>query len=57
MEYILNDVFTTFLDPESGRCVAVYRRPDSSRISLKIILICVLKMHKGLTGLEQHDGE
>ncbi len=30
---------------------------ESSWISSKNILICVLKMNEGLTGLERHEGE
>ncbi len=36
-------------------CVAVYAGSDSSQISYKNILICVLKMNEGLTSLEQHE--
>ncbi len=55
MDYF-NDVLTTFLSLEYGSCVAVYGGPENSDFQ-KNILICVLKMNKGLTGLERHEGE
>ncbi len=42
---------------ERGSYVAVYGGSESSRISSNKILICVLKMNEGLTGLEGHEGE
>ncbi len=30
---------------------------QGQKYSIKIVLICVLKMIKGLMGLEQHEGE
>ncbi len=41
---------------ECFSCVAVNEGSDSSDL-IKNVLICVLKMNKGLTGLEQHEGE
>ncbi len=55
MDYF-NNVFTTFLCLDRGRTLAVYGGSESSQISSKI-LICVLKMNEGLTGLERHEGE
>ncbi len=54
MDYF-NDVLTTFLSLECGSCIAVYDGSESSRISSKNILICVLKMNEGLVGLERHE--
>ncbi len=52
MDYF-NDVLATFLSLDRVRILAVYMgASESSRNSLKIILICVPKMNKGLTGLE-----
>ncbi len=48
-----NNVLTTYLGLELGRCVA---GSESSHISSKNILMCVLKMNEGLTGLELHEG-
>ncbi len=56
MEYF-NNVLTNFLGLERGSSVAVYAGSESSQISSKNILICVLKMNEGLTGLEQRKGE
>ncbi len=55
MDYY-NDVLTTFLGLERVSCVAVYAGSESSLISHKNILICVLKMNKYLTALERHEG-
>jgi len=55
MDYF-NDVFSTFLDLESGCYIAVYAGV-AQLLDFKNILICVLKMNEGLTGLEQHKGE
>ncbi len=53
MDYFI-DVLTTFLGLEHGSCVAVYGGTESSRSSSKIYRnLC----YKGLTGLEQHEGE
>ncbi len=49
--------YFTFLGIERVSCVAVYGKLESSRISSKNNLICFLKMNKGLTCLEQLDGE
>ncbi len=54
---VFTDVFTMFLDLGTFSCVAVCGGSDSSPISSKNILICVLKMNEGLTGLERHEGE
>ncbi len=51
-----NYVLTTFLGLECVSCIAVYEQRRLSDF-IKAILICVLKMNKGLTGLEQHEGE
>ncbi len=55
MEYF-NDVLATFLVLERGSYIAVNAESESSWISLKDILICVLKMNEG-HGLEWHEGE
>ncbi len=52
-----NNVVTTFLGLEPSSSVAVYTGSESSRISSKFNLICVLKMNEGLMGLEQLEGE
>ncbi len=53
MDYF-NNVLTTFLGLKHGSYVTVY---EGSRLLgfIKHILICVLKMNEGLTGLEQHE--
>ncbi len=56
MDYF-NDTLITFLDLDHGSTLAVYAGSESSRILSKNILICVLKMNGGLTGLERHEGE
>ncbi len=53
MDYF-NTVFTTFLSLEHGSSLAVYAK---LLVFIKNILICVLKMNKGLTGFERHEGE
>ncbi len=55
MDYF-TDVIAMFLCPDRGRILAVYGGSESSRISSNI-LICVLKMNDGLTGLERPEGE
>ncbi len=50
------DVFTMFLCVDRGNILAVYGGSELSD-SIINILICVLKMNEGLTGLERHDGE
>ncbi len=57
MDNFIDDL-TIFLGLECGSCVDVYAGSESFRISLKIILICVLKINdkKGLMGLERHEG-
>ncbi len=53
MDYLIY-VLTTFLGLEHGSCVAVYGGTESSRSSSKKYRnLC----YKGLTGLEQHEGE
>ncbi len=55
MDYF-NNVITTFLgiDHGSGSCLWRVRKLLDF---IKNILICLLKMNKGLVGLEQHEGE
>ncbi len=55
MDYF-NDVFSTFLDLDRGNFIAVYGRVRELSEFIKNILICVLKMNGGLTGLEKHWG-
>ncbi len=51
------DILTTnLLGLERGRSVAVWRVINISDFIINI-LICVLKMKAGLTGLERHEGE
>ncbi len=52
-----NDVLTTFLCVDPGNILTVYGRVRELSDSIKNILICVLKMNEGLTGLERHEGE
>ncbi len=52
-----DDIFGTFLDFESFMTLADYRRVRQLSDFIQNILICVPKMNKGLTGLEQHEGE
>jgi len=52
-----NDVFSTFLDLESVDYIAVYGRVIYLSDFIKNILICVLKMNEGFTGVERHEGE
>jgi len=56
MDYF-NDVFTTFLDLESGHYIDVYGGIRKFSDFIKNILICVPNMNKGLMGLERHEGE
>ncbi len=56
MDYF-NDVLTTFLDLDRVRILAVYGRVRELSELIQNILICVLKMNKGLTGFERHEGE
>ncbi len=53
MVHFNNVLLTTYLGLEHGRCVA---GSESSHISSKNILMCVLKMNEGLTDLELHEG-
>ncbi len=56
MDYF-NDLLATFLSLDHARILAVYIGSESSRESIKNILICAPKMNEGLTGLERHQGE
>ncbi len=56
MDYF-NDLFATFLDLDRVRILVVYGRVWELSEFIKNILICVLKMNEGLTGLERHEGE
>ncbi len=56
MDYF-NDVLATFLGLDRGSILAVFRRIRELLEFIKNILICVLKMNEGLTGLERHEGE
>ncbi len=56
MDYFI-DLLTTFLDLDRGNSIAVYGRVRELSEFIKNILICVLKMNEGLTGLERHEGE
>ncbi len=38
-------------------CIAVYAGSERALVFIKNILIYVLKLNKGLTGLERHEGE
>ncbi len=52
-----NDVLVPFLSLDRVRILAVYGRVRELSEFINNILICVLKMNKGLTGLERHEGE
>ncbi len=56
MDYF-TDVLATFLSLDRVRILAVYGRVRKLSECIKNILICVLKMNEGLTGLERHEGE
>ncbi len=56
MDYF-NDLLATFLSLDRLRILAVYERVRELSECIKNILICVLKMNEGLTGLERHEGE
>ncbi len=56
MDYF-NDVLATFLDLDRVRIFAVFGRLRELPEFIKYILIFVLKMNKGLTSLESHEGE
>ncbi len=56
MDYF-TDVLAMFLDLDQIRILSVYGRVRELSDSIKNILICVLKMNEGLTGLERHEGE
>ncbi len=51
------DLLATFLDLDRVRTLAVYGRVRELTGCIKNILICVLKMNGGLTGLERREGE
>ncbi len=55
MDYF-NDVLAMFLCVDRGNILAVYGRVRELSDFIKNILICVLKMNEGLTGLERHVG-
>ena len=50
-------VFSSFLGNECVNCLAVNAGLTEPLDFIKNILICVLKMNEGLTGVEQHEGE
>ncbi len=56
MDYF-NDLFAMFLSLDRVRILAVYGKVRELSECIKNILICVLKMNEGLTGLERHEGE
>ncbi len=56
MDYF-NNVLATFLSLDRVRILAVYVRVRELLEFIQNILICVLKMNEGLTGLERHEGE
>ncbi len=51
-----NDVLTMFLGLDRVKILAVYGRVIPSDLITNIV-ICVLKINEGLTGLERHEGE
>ncbi len=56
MDYF-NDLLATFLDLDRVNYIAVYGSVKELSECIKNILICVLKMNGGLTGLERHEGK
>ncbi len=50
MDYF-NDLLATFLSLDRGNYIAIYGRVRELSEFIKNILICVLKMNEGLTGL------
>ncbi len=56
MDYF-NDVLTTFLGREHVKLCCCLCRVRKLSDFIKKVLICILKMNEGLTGLEQHEGE
>ncbi len=56
MDYF-TDVCATFLDLGTIQLHYCLRRIRELSDLIKNILICVLKMEEGLTGLERHEGE
>ncbi len=56
MDYFIN-VLATFLDLGTFQLLCCLCRARELSDFIKNILIGVLKKNKGLTGLEQHEGE
>ncbi len=56
MDYF-TDLLATYLSLDLVRIPAVYWRVRELLVCTKNILICVLKMNEGLTGLEEHEDE
>ncbi len=56
MDYFTN-LLATFLDVDCVNNIAVYGNVRELSECIKNILICVLRMNEGRTGLEQHEGE
>ncbi len=56
MDYF-NDVLTTFLGLEHGSCFCYLWRARKLLDFIKNILMCILKMNEGVTGLERHECE
>jgi len=50
-------VFSSFLGIESINCLDGNAGLTEPSDFIKNILICVLKMNEGLTGVERHEGE
>ena len=50
-------VFNSFLGTENVNCLAGNAGLSEPLDFIKNILICVLKMNEGLTGVERHEGE
>ncbi len=51
------DLLATFLDVDRVNYIAVYGRVRELSECIKNILICVLKMNRGHTDLEEHESE
>ncbi len=51
------DLLATFLDVDRVNYIAVYGRVRELSECIKNIFICVLKMNRGHTGLEEHESE
>ncbi len=56
MDYF-TDLLALILSLDRVRIPAVYGRVRELSVCTKNILICVLKMNEGLTGLEEHEDE